>query len=136
MGRKMKFIAIIIVAIVVCMGVVFCADSTAVVKHFTVKDINWIEVMKFAGIVLGGLGGVGASGITVIAILFAILRAIPNTVVDKWGDAWGVFLTKIGRQKLSELNVDTAETTYIRFQRATEGAMRRLNPDLPKIDNK
>ena len=133
MKRFMGFLAIMIIAVVVCMGVVFGADSTAVVKHFTVKDINWIEVMKFAGI---ALGGIGAGGLTFVSILFGLLRAIPNTLVDKWGDAWGVFLTKIGRQKLSELNVDTAETTYIRFQRATEGAMRRLNPDLPKADNK
>lgn len=134
MKRFFGMFTIIMIVLVACMGLVFAGDSTAVAKAaFNIKNIDWLAIMKWAGLVIGGLG---AGGVTFVNIFFAILKYIPNAYVDTFGDWFGFVLTKFFRQKIKEVHVDTAETTLIRLIRAIEHGMRRANPDLPNIDNK
>ena len=131
MKKFFGFLTVIIIMIVVCMSVVFCADSTAVVKtHFDIKSIDWVNIIKWVGVVLGALAG---GSVTVWSVIMVIWGSVPNDILEKWADKWAIFLTALCRQKAVEARVDSFESSYIRFSRRVDKKMQELNPDIPNI---
>lgn len=118
---------ILLALIIISMPIVAFCDTNKVLTFF--NTMNWQEILKWIGVVIGS----GLSLNTVIGIIFAF---IPNKVVFDCCTKFGILITKLFRQKMSEQSVDTIATTLITAIRGLENGLRTANIDLPKDNNK
>ncbi|MDD5530942.1 MAG: hypothetical protein PHX21_13065 [bacterium] len=134
-GRFRDRLSLYLTAVVICIVALFTgvgiafAQATGADKVNFFANINWAEIGKYASIVIGG-------GLSINVVIGIILALIPNPMVYKWCTNFGIFLTKIARQKISEVNVDTISTTLITALRGIENGIRIANPDIPVDINK
>ncbi len=129
-GRLKDRVALYLTAVVICMVAVFAgvgiafAQATGAAKANFFANIPWAEMGKYASIIIGG-------GLSINVVIGIILALIPNPMVYKACTNFGIFLTKIARQKISETNIDTISTTLITAIRGLENGLRIANPDIP-----
>jgi len=87
------------------------------------NNIDWTIIGKYIGLFL-------VSGISMNLVIGLILKLIPNPTVFSWCKKFGIFITKVCREKWSEENVDLFSTTLCTALNGVEAGIKEANPDI------